>query len=329
MVGMRSPTRRLARVALIGLIAMTAASTAQPASAAVRRPFEGSSVWNAPEISHARVAANSAALVRNLQGQVSTYGTWINTYAYSSPVYTVAARQPRVRVALDTAMPTLADAFASVPLPADAIPAQGTDGHLAVWQPATDSYWEFWKLRRESDGWHARWGGFMAHASRNPGYFPAPLGATATGLPLFTGLIRVAELRQGHIDHALALAIPKAKANDFVWPAQRTDGSSPLPDAIPEGTRLRIDPHLDVTTLGLPPVGLAIAKAAQRYGIIVRDQAGAVTFYGEDASRFGAPSPYTSLYAGKYPNNILAGFPWGRLQVVATPRAGTRGHPRP
>jgi hypothetical protein len=325
---MRSATRRLGLVALIALTSIAVGSTARPAAAAVKRPFARSSVWNVPQPARARVAANSAALVRNLQGQVATYGTWINTYAYSSPVYTVAARQPRVSVALDTTMPALADALRSVPLPANAIPAQGTDGHLAVWQPATDTYWEFWKLHRQGDGWHARWGGVVAHASRNAGYFPAPFGATATGLPLITGLIRVAELRSGRIDHALALAIPKAKANDFVWPAQRTDGNSPLPDAIPEGTRLRIDPRLDVTTLGLPPVGLAIAIAAQRYGIIVRDQAGSVTFYGEDAARFGAPNPYMSLYAGKYPNNILAGFPWGRLQVVSAPRAGAPGRPQ-
>jgi hypothetical protein len=320
--------RRLAAAMLVVVaLAAEAASTAQPASAALRHPFARSSVWSKPVPANARIAADSPALVRNLIGQVTTYGTWINTYAYSSPIYTVTARQRRVRVTLDTTMPSLKAGFASVPLPASASPAAGTDGHLIVWQPSTDRYWEFWQLRRASDGWHARWGGVLSHASRNPGYFPAPLGATGTGLPLITGLIRVAELRAGRIDHALALAIPKAKAHDFVWPAQRSDGASPLPDAIPEGTRLRIDPNLDLSTIGLPPVGLAIARAAQRYGIIVRDQAGAVTFFGEDPSRFTGPNPYMSLYAGKYPNNILASFPWGRLQVVAPPRAASRaGH---
>jgi hypothetical protein len=316
--------RRLAAATLLLILVATAAGTlAQPVSAA-RRPFARSSVWSMPVASNAQVSPKSSALVRNLVGQVVTYGTWINTYAYSSPVYTVTAHQPRVRVTLDTTMPTLAAGLASVPLPAHAVAAAGTDGQLVVWQPSTDTYWEFWKLRRGSDGWHARWGGVLSHASRNEGYFPPPFGATATGLPLVSGLIRVSELRVGRIDHALALAIPKAKANDYVWPAQRTDGSSPLPDAIPEGTRMRIDPKLDLDTIGLPPVGLAIARAAQRYGIIVRDQAGAVTFVGEDPSRFTVANPYTSLYAGKYPNNILASFPWGHLQVVAPARGASR-----
>ncbi|MEN3284659.1 MAG: hypothetical protein V7607_5799 [Solirubrobacteraceae bacterium] len=319
---MRAAVVRRLRIGMLVLLASaTAAAAIVPAaSAAVRRPFERASIWNMPVPEHARVAPNSAALVENLVGQVTTYGPWINTWAYSSPIYTVPSDQSRVRVRLDTTVPKLQAAFASVPLPAKAIPAAGTDGHLVVWQPATDRYWEFWKLRRASDGWHARWGGALSHASANQGYFPAPFGATGTGLPLFAGLIRVAELRALRIDHALALAIPRAKAHTFVWPAQRSDGASPLPDAIPEGTRLRIDPHLDLDTLGLPPAGLAIARAAQRYGILVRDQAGAVTFYGEDPARFGPPNPYVQLFDGKYASNVLANFPWRRLQVLAAPR---------
>jgi hypothetical protein len=318
---MRAVNFRTFVAAVLVVLASGIATTAMvpTASAAIRRPFERASVWNTPVPKDARVASNSAALVRNLVGQVATYGPWINTWAYSSSIYTVPSDETRVRVKLDTTMPKLQAAFASVPLPANALPASGTDGHLVVWQPATDRYWEFWKLHRATDGWHARWGGAMSHASASQGYFAAPFGATGTGLPLFAGLIRVAELRARRIDHALALAIPKAKAHSFVWPAQRSDGVSTLPDAIPEGTRLRIDPHLDLSTLGLPPAGLAIAKAAQRYGIVVRDQAGAVTFYGEDPTRLGSPNPYLQIFGGKYASNVLASFPWGRLQVLAPP----------
>jgi hypothetical protein len=316
MPGMNAPIARAVGV----LAAVVLAAAASPAAATTTPlPFAPSSVWNAPLPDNAPLTANSAALVAELQRQVTTYGTWINTRQYSTPVYTVPADQPRVRVTLDTFMPALQDAFASVPIPSDAVPAQGSDAHLTVWQPSTDSLWEFWKMRLASDGWHARWGGAMSGVSTSPGYFPAPFGATGTSLPLLGGLMRVSELQAGRIDHALAIAIPQAQAQQFVWPAQRTDGASTFADAIPEGTRLRIDPRLDVASLGLPPVGLAMARAAQRYGIVVRDQAGAVTFYGEDSTPMPAPNPYTALYAGKYPNNILAKFPWGRLQMVAPP----------
>jgi hypothetical protein len=137
-------------------------------------------------------------------------------------------------------------------------------------------------------------------------------------LPLLGGLIRVADLHAGHIDHALAIGIPNVKAGSFVWPAQRTDGNSEHPTAIPEGTRFRLDPALDVNALGLPPAGRTIALAAQRYGIVVRDIAGAVTLYAEDPAPTHT-NPYPSLFGNLYPNEVLARFPWSRLQVAALP----------
>jgi len=308
---------RISRRLLLLLLSTSAAVLVAAASAAAL-PFAPTSVWNAPLSTPAALSPNSASLASELQRQVTTYGTWINTWQYSTPVYTVAATQPTVRVQLDTSYSVLQNDFAAVPLPPDARPAPGSDAHLTVYQPSSDTLWEFWKLAKQTDGWHARWGGKMTGVSTNPGYFNAPLGATATSLPLLGGLMRISELQAGHIDHALALAIPVVKATDFVWPAQRTDGGSTLANAIPAGTRFRLDPNLDVASLGLPPVAYQMALAAQRYGIVVRDGAGAVTFYGEDPGPTGT-NPYPALFQGKYPNQVLAKFPWSRLQVVAPP----------
>lgn len=309
---MRSPFARLGAILLPVLLL---ASAGAPASA---RPFAADSFWNAPLSRTASIAGNSARLVAALGRQVDTAGVWINSRQYSTPVYTVGPDQPTVKVALDTFAPTLQADFAAVPLPPNAIPARGSDGHLTVYQPASDALWEFWQLRLAADGWHARWGGKMTGVSDNPGYFAAPLGATGTSLPLLGGLIRIGELRSGRIDHALALAIPRPKADSFVWPAQREDGTADDTAAIPEGTRLRLDPKLDVRALHLPRAARAIALAAQRYGIIVRDFAGAVTFYAEDPTPTGA-NPYVALYGGRYPDKVLARFPWSRLQVLAVP----------
>ena len=59
-------------------------------------------------------------------------------------------------------------------------------------------------------------------------------------------------------------------------PAQRSDGSNRSDDAIPAGTRLRLDPSVDVADLGLSPVAAMIARAAQTYGFIVTDKSAAV-----------------------------------------------------
>jgi hypothetical protein len=133
------------------------------------------------------------------------------------------------------------------------------------------------------------------------------------------GLIRLNELKRGEIDHALAMAIPDIKRNGFVWPATRTDGDYRGLNAIPMGTRLRIDPAVDVESLPMSAAGKMIARAAQHYGIVIRDHADhAVTFYGEDPAPTGT-DPYPQIFAGQSPNVVLQGFPWNRLQVLAVP----------
>jgi hypothetical protein len=132
--------------------------------------------------------------------------------------------------------------------------------------------------------------------------------------------MRIAELSRGRIDHALAMNVPVARAGEFSWPAQRTDGIGGAA-AIPEGARLRLDPSLDLGELKLPPLTRAIARAAQRFGIVVRDQTGAgnaIAFFGEDP-RPREPDPYRrggGLFGSSTPLDLLAGFPWDRLQLL-------------
>jgi hypothetical protein len=307
-----------------GLIALLAALAVVPATAAASpTPFSPSSPWNLPLAPDAPLSPMSSTYVAELQRQVNSYGPWVNTSSFSTPVYRVGAHQRRVHVTLDNDSPQLAGRFAAVPVPAGAAPAVGSDGHMVVWQPSTDTAWEFWQMRAEPDGWHARWGGEMAHLSHNSGYFQAPFGATGTGLPLLGGLMRISELQAGHIDHALALAIPKAKRGSFVWPAQRSDGVLASRSAIPEGTRFRLDPDLDVDALRIPPITKIIAKAVQRYGMIVRDQAGAVALYAEDPTPTHTSLKYT-VFGGLDGRQAMHAFPWRALQVVSPPAARKR-----
>lgn len=298
-------------------------------STATRTPFAANSIWNAPLPPTAPIAANSSALVGQLELQVSGDGTWINTWSYSTPIYTVGRSQPRVPVMLDmspsnSSAALLAQVFrAGVPIPSGARPASGTDADLVVWQPSTDTVWELWNTRLIGSTWHARWGGRMENVSRNPGYFtnPADWGTAATSLALLGGTIRISDLRAGHIDHALAISIPEARAGVVAWPAQRTDGKLNSPDAIPEGTRFRLDPKLDLAKLGLPPVTRMIAEAAQRYGLFVRDQSGAVVFYAEQPTS-AQQDPYSgpnSVFGTLSPKQLTAAFPWSHLEVVSAP----------
>jgi hypothetical protein len=288
-------------------------------SAGHSRLFAPNSVWNRALAANAPIAPDSRSLVGTLQLQVHTRGTWINTDQFSVPLVTVGARQRPVRVRLDTRYPPLARAFARVPVPNGAQPAAGSDRHLVVWQPSTDSMWEFWHMQPEADGWHARWGAKIANVSRSPGVVPAPEGATASGLALAAGLMTTRELQRGQIDHALAVALPSAAPGVVSAPANRTDGSSPRRAAIPLGTHFRLVPRVDVDALGLPPAGRTIARALQRYGMVARDTSGSsVSFYAQ-APPPGQPRIYHSVFHGVYRSLLLARFPWNRMQVVRTP----------
>ena len=298
------------------------------------RLFAPDSVWNAPLASNAPLDPASQTLVATLRATVAQnvtagWGPWIATYD-TPPLYVAPADQPTVRVQLDPGSwkVGLQQAFQAVPIPANAAPGAGADAQLTIWQPSTDRLWELFQARKLADGWHANFGGAMANVSRSRGYFDTDSwpalsqpwwGATATSLPVVAGTIMIDELQAGVIPHALAMNIPWAKPDTYSWPAQRTDGASTDTSAIPEGARFRLDPNLDIDALNLPPMTRMMAIAAQRYGVIVRDQTGhAISFFAENPSDHGS-DPYTSpggFYGGPYPNAVMQAFPWDHLQLL-------------
>jgi hypothetical protein len=242
------------------------------------------------------------------------------------PIYTVPADEPTIRVKLDASATTLQEAWDAVPLPADAKPAAGTDHHLVVWQPSTNRMWEFWDLVHTAEGWQAGWGGAMQNVSSSSGtYGPESWpgarsfwGASASTLPIAGGLITLEDLQMGRINHVLALGVPNIRAGVYTSPAQKTTGRSANPLSLPEGARLRLDPSLDLAALHLPRFTLILAKAAQRYGLVLRDTTGEVNFYGQDPTPTGM-NPYTGphgYYEGKTSQELLAAFPWTHLQLL-------------
>lgn len=318
-----APSTALATAPIATLPPATPAAAA-PAPAPLPRFFAPNSIWNARLADDVPLDPRSSVYVADLRRQLGVAAPWINTVEYSSPIYTVGSDEPTRTVVLDTNYSPLARAWVNVPLSLTAKPAAGSDGHLVLHQPSTDTMWEFYRLKLVDGVWHARWGARMDAVSTDPGHYAGAKcdwGATATSLSLAGGLMTLDELAAGRIDHALALSIPQARARVWSYPAQRTDGSSTSPDSPTEGMRFRLDPTLDLSTLQLPRIIRLMAEAVQRHGMIVRDQAGAVVFSSEDPTPTGA-NPYggpTGYFEGQYRNKLLAKFPWDRLQVVAAP----------
>jgi hypothetical protein len=285
------------------------------------------------------------ALVANLDGLRGDSPRTVNTREWSTPVYIVPAHQRRVPVEVAggdehspttaSAVDTLAQQWAKVPLPAGAQPADPTqddhDWNLVVYQPETDTLWEFFRFRY--DGMtgkpEAVYGGRMTEVSRNPGYFTGPsddpagpgrrYGAAATSIPLLAGLQTLDELRKGSIEHAVAFAAPNVRESFCRWPAQRTDANQPFAGAaLPAGIRFRLPAGLDLDQFDLSPYGRMVARAVQRYGMVLTDGGSNFAFEAEDPTRFGG-NPYADIF-GPGPirgtDGVLRGFPFDRLVAL-------------
>jgi hypothetical protein len=295
-----------------------------------------SSVWR-KDVSAAPLSPNSLGQQANFLSQVQRYYGVVNLnfQDYNSPWEVVGGDQERVDVAFDdcqkkgyipdvlfSASPR---AFMDVPIPDDAVPAKGTDGALTVYSPDTDQLWEFWKAKQRDDGsWQACWGGRIDNVSTSPGWFPGYTGTSATGLASSAGAIGIKEAQEGRIDHALAIVLPEP-AKGHVWPAQRSDGFSLDVNGIKEGTRLRLDPSVDVSALKLHPIAKMVALAAQEHGFIVTDKAGSTAVITESGAGIKATTgvdPWTALRTKPGASTptpgyeIFKNFPWDKIQVV-------------
>ena len=209
--------------------------------------------------------------------------------------------------------------FTDVPIPDDARPSPGSDGQLTIYSPSADRLWEFWRVEREDDGgWSACWGGRIDEVSKSRGYFRDGFGASGSGLAMSAGTVWVDDARRGRIDHALGLAVMWPATWDRVsWPAQRSDGNNDDEHALPEGIRLRLPADVDVDGLGLTPLATMIAKAAQEYGFIVTDQAGAVNVGAQIGQPVADDPGFWEREMDGVPSyRVLEGFPWDRLEVL-------------
>jgi len=298
-------------------------------SSAATTIFLPSSFWNTPIPTDAPINPNSSAYAANLKRQVTQYynSANVNTRDYAASVYIAPQGAPTQKVGFNDCQskgytPTgLLEQWTAVPIPANAVTAGGTDKEMVIYQPSTDTMWEFWKMDKWSTGWVACWGGKMTNVSKSNGIWNHPYGTTATGLPFIGGQISIAEARAGSIDHAIGMSLVEVQAGRHSWPANRNDGWVNDSLAIPEGLRFRLDPSVNVETLNLPTYGKMMARAMQKYGVVIWDKAGSVSFRGENPTPYiqaGEPDPYIQLFEGKAGYQILGSstFPWEKMQAL-------------
>jgi hypothetical protein len=294
------------------------------------RPFNDTSPWNTVIASNAAVDPNSATLIADFSSISGETSLWINLQQFSVPVYFVdSTTAPKVTVRADlggtgfrtgAASDSVAAGSGSAPIPTGATPAAGSDRHLSIIDRATNMEWGFWDANSANGSWTAGeastqdLGGSGVRPPERSSPWWAGHGPRACGFGLIAGLITADEIRAGTIEHALVLAYPHIRSSVYTPPASSAQGTTT--DALPTrgilcGGRIQLDPALDVTTLGLSPAGVTIARALQRYGAYIGDFSGAVSIYAEASS-----AAMTYFGGGVLNNNTASKIPLNRFRVL-------------
>ena len=147
----------------------------------------------------------------------------------------------------------------------EGMPTFHTDQHYLAVDVERRTAWEL----ISATNWFGRWQG-SAGASWSMDSTDYPAGSTiAARLPLLPGTITYDEVADGEIGHVILGSSETTARGRFQWPALGADGISDDPDAPPMGSWLRLSADADLSGLG--PQAQVIARAAQRYGIILSD----------------------------------------------------------
>ena len=288
-----------------GLVAVTFIATVlstvfsplwvKPADAAVSN-FASSSFWNTSVPAYTALHSNSAGFVQNITNQATSYGSSFIKDNGASPVYVAEVGAATVSVVPwdcgSGILPNLASQWQAVPIPFYAVPSGGVNQQMTVYQPSTNTVWEFGYMRSISGQWQACTGGRLSTSS--DGVFPSPYGVSSSGLAVLAGQMSLQETKAADINHTIGLSLPQT--NGATWPATQAGGTTN--GAPPMGLRLRLDPSVNVSSLGLNPVGTAIAKAAQKYGFVIWNSSNTVAVTAENpisSTTRGLPDPYNNL----------------------------------
>jgi hypothetical protein len=117
-----------------------------------------------------------------------------------------------------------------------------------------------------------------------------PLGwtsADAAGLSVFAGLVKLAEVQAGSVNHAIRVTFNSTQ-NTYILPATHAASSdgNPYP---PMGLRLRL--KASVSTSSYTPASQIIMAALKKYGVIVADNGSDWYFQGDSDDGWDAMAP--------------------------------------
>jgi hypothetical protein len=234
------------------------------------------SAWN-EDISARPVLANSAEMINAIGANGSL------AFNYDMNFIIVPPNQPKIPFSITLYAAESDPGPYPIPdnTPIEHWPLDGTtlsftqangsgDRHAIIVDPINAKLYELAEAYKTPAGWTAT---AAATFSLNSNAL-RPLtwtSADAAGLPIFPAIVRYDELARGVVEHALRFTVMRTR-REFIYPATHFASRLTDPDLPAMGQRFRLKSTVDLS--GLSPHALAIAKALQKYGMIVADNGG-------------------------------------------------------
>lgn len=273
-------------------------------------------------------------LVAGNSETASEYGHPVFYAVPTDPIYTLQSTSP------DSPIDGM-----KIPIPNDAKPAGGTDGHMTVVTPEGWEY-DFWQVQSKPTG-----GGTLTFSNGGRTRIDGNgLGSAATAADFgnLAGMIRAPELAAGRIDHALFIVLKcAAKGTGFGYGTTATSyGSSYVYPAMHGGSTCGEEANLpplgthfmlamsdeQIQALAVPAWKKTILTALANYGGYVGDTGGSgFSFMFESSTSYtaqGLPDPLVTFaqqnnlptWEGNYVFNMASGVEWEKdLRVLVPP----------
>ena len=260
----------------------------------VKQFFSDASFWNQPIADNVEIDPQNAHYISLLKKDHSKQNFGINLYNYTIPIYEIDSSVPFVKVGnhpgyIFRHQPAF-DKM-GVPIPANFKPSPGDDQHATIIDRKRKLAWDMFLVQKDSTGQWVSCTAVIVPLDGSGVFNKADFAvkddesihqygpSRAAGVPSFAGTIMYDEIKAGEIKHKLSCALRFVAYKEYVYPAIWTDGN--YKGGVPEGSIIQLDPKLDISKFGLLPGELIVAKALQKYGLVVVDFAAGNVLYGE------------------------------------------------
>ncbi len=257
--------------------------------------------WN-EDISNRPLLPNSAAMINQISADLPSYRQDLRPF-FEMNFVLIPAGQPNVPINffyyLDESDPSPYPIPANMPVEGwprvtggltnsqwqEDINGDGGDRHSIILQPSTGLLWETWLTKRVGSNWQASNGAkfdINSNGLRPDGW----TSADAAGLPMFPGVVRYEECQRGEVEHAVRMIVDRTR-REYIYPATHYASSTPASQVnVPAmGQRLRLKASFSIPG-NWTKEAKAVAMALKKYGGIVADNGGFLSFSVSPDDRF-------------------------------------------